>query len=60
MKANIRIIGTVKDRDGSTEDVTCLGKCFEGIVFETLQGNRYLYRAGCDEYDSIFSNPLFS
>lgn len=59
MAIDIRIIGTVKHKDGSTEDVTCFGKSFEGIIFETLQGNRYLYRQYCDEYDNIFNNPFF-
>lgn len=58
MAIDIRTIGTVKHKDGSTEDVTCFGKIFEGIVFETLQGNRYLYREYCDEYDNIFNNPF--
>ena len=59
MAIDIRTIGTVKHKDGSTEDVTCFGKSFEGIVFETLQGNRYLYREYCDEHDIIFNNPFY-
>lgn len=58
MAIDIRTIGTVKHKDGSTEDVTCFGKSFEGIVFETLQGNRYLYREYCDQHDNVFNNPF--
>lgn len=57
MSIDIRTIGTVKHKDGSTEDVTCFGKNYEGIVFETLQGNRYLYREYCDEHVNVFNNP---
>lgn len=60
MAIDIRTIGTVKHKDGSTEDVTWFGKNFEGsIIFETLQGNRYLYHEYCDEYDISFNNSLF-
>lgn len=58
MAIDIRIIGTVKHKDDFTEDVTCFGKNSEGIIFETLQGNRYLYREYCDEHDNIFNNPF--
>lgn len=56
MAIDIGTIGTVKHKDGSTEDVTCFDKNFEGIIFETLQGNRYLYRQYRDEHDTIFNN----
>lgn len=59
MAIDIRKIGTVTHKDGSTEDVTWFGKNFDGIIFETLQGNRYLYRQYCDEYDNIFNNTFF-
>lgn len=58
MAIDIKTIGTVKHKDGSTEDVICFGKTFKGIIFETLQGNRYLYRDYCDEYDNIFNNSF--
>lgn len=56
MAIDIRTIGTVKHKDGSTEDVTWFGQNFDGIIFKTLQGNHYLYRERCDEYDNIFNN----
>lgn len=59
MEIDIRTIGTVTHKDGSTEDVTCFGKNFEGVIFETLQGNRYLYREYCDEYNISFNNSFF-
>ena len=59
MAIDIRTIGTVKHKDGSTEDVTCFGKSFDGIIFETLQGNRYLYCEYCDKYDISFNNSFY-
>lgn len=56
MAINIRTIGTVTHKDGSTEDVSWFGRNFDGIIFETLQGNHYLYREYGDEYDIIFNN----
>lgn len=58
MAIDIRTIGTVKLKDGSTEDVSYWGRSFEGVLFETLQGNRYLYREYCDEHDNVFNNPF--
>lgn len=56
MAIDIRIIGTVKHKDGSTEDVTCFDKSFDGIIFGTLQGNRYLYRECVNTDDNIYEH----
>ena len=54
MAIDIGTLGTVKHKDGSTEDVTYFGKNLEGTVFETLEGNRYLYREYVNTDDNIY------
>ena len=54
MTIDIKTIGTVKHKDGSTEDVSWFDKNFEGLIFETLQGNHYLYREYVNTDDNIY------
>ena len=54
MAIDIRTIRIVTHKDGSTEDVSRFGKTFEGLIFETLQGNHYLYREYVNTDDNIY------
>ena len=59
MVNDIRIIGIVKHKDGSTEDDISFGESFDGTIFKTLQGNCYLYREYYDKCDNIFKNSFY-
>ena len=50
MATYIRTIGTVKLKDGSTECVICCYDNPQGVIFETLEGNRYLYPEYANKY----------